>query len=136
MSNGVKALMDVPSQREAIRGRDPQWEIPDPVPVALPVGAERPPTIQEMLKLYLANDRVQQELADEDFETFEEADDFEPDEEDMLYMSGFEVHEYEMEDDEPPAEPDEDPPAEPAVERDSDDEVVTPSSEVSVQDGQ
>jgi hypothetical protein len=97
MSKGVEDLMSVPSQREAIKGRDPQWEIPDPTPVSIPVGAERPPTIQEMLAMYLANDAVRQELEDEGFETFEEADDFEPEEEDMLPMSEYEITEYQME---------------------------------------
>lgn len=123
----VRDYVSRPSQRASIKSRKRDWEIPDPTPVVIPGDFERPPTIQEMLRMYLANEQVQQEIREEGFETFEEADDFEPDEEDLLPLSGFEVVEYDMEDEvQPNVSEANDPSPEGEVDPNSEGEARTP----------
>lgn len=56
-------------------------EMPDPTPIALPVGFQRPPTIDELYARLVHDPAVQRELSDAGFETEEEANDFDvPDE--------------------------------------------------------
>lgn len=56
-------------------GRDGK-EYPDPVPMAPPVGYTQPPDIMTMIRTMIQSEQVRQRLAQEDMETFEEADDF------------------------------------------------------------
>lgn len=59
-------------------------EIPDPTPMALPVGFRRPETLGDRMKILLRNEefkRAQEALGEE---TFEEADDFDVDDPDPL----------------------------------------------------
>lgn len=58
-------------------------EIPDSVPMEAPIGWNRPPTIQEMVQRYIRIEMSKQAAA-EGQETFEEADDFDWDEEEPL----------------------------------------------------
>lgn len=51
-------------------------EVPDPVPVAPPVGYRRPPTLQENIQRMIRSEMLQQAAAAEGFDTFEEAEDF------------------------------------------------------------
>lgn len=53
------------------RGR----ELPDPTPVAMPVGFQIEPSISELIKRYV-RDEVSRAAAQDGEETFEEADDF------------------------------------------------------------
>lgn len=52
-------------------------EIPDPRPVALPVGFTRPKSLQETMRDLLRNEEFRRNLERHEMETFEEADDFE-----------------------------------------------------------
>lgn len=66
-------------------------EIPDPTPVSLPHGWERPLSLHEQIKRFIRSEMSQQaQLAGE--ETFEEADDFEVDE-DPDPLSQYEIPE-------------------------------------------
>lgn len=118
-------------RRQLLRDRDPGKEVPDPVPLEMPVGYETPPTMEEMIQQY-----VRQELSvqaqEQGFGTFEEEDDFEIEDPEEISMSGFEVDEFAMTDEEaiedasPPSaapEASEEPsaaPAEPSVENPGD----------------
>lgn len=67
-------------------------EIPDPRPMAIPAGWDRPETLQDQIKR-LIRVQLSQQAADTGQETFEEADDFDvPDDEPDL-LSGYEVRE-------------------------------------------
>lgn len=87
-------------------------EIPDPRPVAVPAGMRRPLTIQEEIKRAIRAE-MSQVAADQGFETFEEADDFEVDEDPEL-SSPYEIVEAAPEwpggvkdvDADPPGKPD------------------------------
>lgn len=52
-------------------------EYPDPIPTAPPIGYENPPDLMTMIRTMIQSEQVRQKLAQEDWETFEEADDFE-----------------------------------------------------------
>lgn len=87
-------------------------ELPDPTPVEVPLAFSRPPTIQEMIKQYIRRE-LSNQAQDQGAETFEEADDFDVDE-DSDPLSLYEIQE--MLPDPPKKEaPQEKPPAEPAV---------------------
>lgn len=52
-------------------------EYPDPVPTAPPIGYQNPPDLMTMIRTMIQSERYQTALANEGLETFEEADDFE-----------------------------------------------------------
>lgn len=52
-------------------------EIPDSTPVELPIGFERPESIQESIRRMILDPALRAELQANDIETFDEADDFE-----------------------------------------------------------
>lgn len=54
------------------RGR----EIPDPTPIAPPIGYKRQPSLAEQIRAMVRSERLAQEAEQAGFETFEEADDF------------------------------------------------------------
>lgn len=54
-------------------------EVLDPTPVEVPLHFRRPPTLQEQIKQFVRGEFSRQ-AADDGFDTFEEADDFEIDE--------------------------------------------------------
>lgn len=56
--------------------RRARYEYPDPTPLEVPVGFKRPPTIQEMIAKMV---RVSLEAREAGMETFEEAEDFDVD---------------------------------------------------------
>jgi hypothetical protein len=66
-------------------------EIPDPNPIELPGGFNRPPTLQEQIKRFIRAE-LSRQAADDGDETFEEADDFDVDE-DPDPLSGYEIPE-------------------------------------------
>lgn len=51
-------------------------EIPDPTPMAPPIGYKKQPSMQELIRDMIKNERIASELAAQGIETFEEADDF------------------------------------------------------------
>lgn len=53
-------------------------EIPDPVPMGIPVGLKRPPTLQEQIKA-MVRTQLSQQMQQQGYETFEEAEDFDVD---------------------------------------------------------
>lgn len=55
---------------------DGRYERSDPRPLAIPVGFERPESLQEKLKRLVMDANVQKELEAAGLETFAEADDF------------------------------------------------------------
>lgn len=65
-------------------------EIPDPRPVALPVGFKRPQSLQERMKYLLRSEELQRAQERAGIETFDEADDFEVDEQDPLQGTPYE----------------------------------------------
>ena len=53
--------------------------LPDPEPVAMPVGFERPPTLAEQVARLVRSNELARLAQSEGMETFEEADDFDVD---------------------------------------------------------
>lgn len=51
-------------------------EVPDPRPMALPVGFERPESVQDMIRRLVRDQSLQADLEASGVETFEDADDF------------------------------------------------------------
>lgn len=56
-------------------------EHPDPNPMELPIGFERPESIQDLIKRLVTDRVIQKELDDAGLETFDEADDFDVEDE-------------------------------------------------------
>lgn len=52
-------------------------ETPDPRPLALPVGFERPESIQELIQRLVRDPAIRAEMDAGDIDTFDDADDFE-----------------------------------------------------------
>jgi len=52
-------------------------EVPDPVPVAPPIGYRRTPSLAEQIREMVRSERLRQEVEAAGYESFEEADDFE-----------------------------------------------------------
>lgn len=67
-------------------------EIPDPTPIEVPLDFNRPLTLQEEIRRFLQIEAsyVAQNAG---FETFEEADDFDVDEEEVEFVSPYEIME-------------------------------------------
>lgn len=64
--------------------------IPDPVPIAPPVGYKRQPTMVELMRATLHSEMLRRELAASGAETLEEADDFEVGDDPPSLESGYE----------------------------------------------
>ncbi len=75
-------------------------EHPDPTPIEIPLGFQAPPSLKEMVQEAVRT-QFSAYAESQDLGTFEQEDDFEPEDEDLLILSGFEVTEYEMEDEAP-----------------------------------
>lgn len=54
-------------------------EVPDPQPVAVPAGFKAPESLQDQIRRLIRSEQFQRDLADAGVETFEEAEDFEID---------------------------------------------------------
>jgi len=117
----IRALV-ASTRREMFSEREKDKEVLDPTPAAIPISVSSPPSMQELVQRYV-RETVSEIARDEGHGTFEEEDDFEEDDHDELSLSGFEVTEYQMEDDpgiedgegekpadSPPEAPGEDPP--------------------------
>lgn len=59
-------------------------EIPDPRPMALPVGFTRPKPLTDTIRDLIRNEEFRRALDRHEMETFEEADDFTEDDEDLV----------------------------------------------------
>lgn len=68
-------------------------EIPDPTPVAPPVGFVRQKSLAEQIREMVRSERLRQEVEAQGYETFEEADDFDVDEDDPLPFTPYQVPE-------------------------------------------
>lgn len=81
-------------------------EVPDPTPVAMPVGFERPPSMIEMIRMHIRRE-LSEHAQSQGAETFEEAEDFEIEDEDipLTRYEGDEVQEGFMPADPPPPAP-------------------------------
>lgn len=90
------------------RGR----ELPDPTPLEVPLNWKRPPSMQELIKQHIRSEMSRQ-AADTGMETFEEADDFDVDE-DPDPLSQYELREMAEERPKPRVEAPQEKPAEPA----------------------
>ncbi len=119
----LRSLLERP-RRVAIQERVSAPEVPDPVPLELPIGMGGPPSMRELVQEYVRG-AMSQYAEEHELGTFEQEDDFEEENPELLDLSGYEVHEFEMVD-EPgendpapapePEPPEPDPAAEPAPE--------------------
>lgn len=66
-------------------------EILDPTPMAIPIGFKRPETLAEQIKRMVRSERLAQEAEAQGYETWEEADDFDVDD-DFDPSSPYEQH--------------------------------------------
>ena len=108
----LEELVTAPPRARTIARYD--YEEVDPVPIAVPIEQQQPPSVDEMIQ-----QAVRQQLsaaADEGgYETFEEADDFEEEEPDEIPWTAFNVNEeYDMEDEVPPLPVDQGDPSSPS----------------------
>lgn len=69
----------------------------DTTPVAMPANASQPPTMEELIAKYLRIERMREEHAKEEPETWEEANDFEEEDPDTLDFSPYELQELQEE---------------------------------------
>ena len=88
------------SRRERLQARPKLREHPDPIPIALPVGMQSPPTMRELVQEYVAG-AMSTYAAEQKLGTFEEEDDFEDVDDEMPPMSQFEVTEFPMPEENP-----------------------------------
>lgn len=96
-----------------------RYEDPDPTPLAIPVNFRRPPSIEEMIQKYVRTE-LSTRAQDQGAETFEEADDFDVDDDPEL-RSPYEItadhelaHELAKTKTPPPSKQDSPPPGGPA----------------------
>lgn len=75
------------------------FEIPDPTPMAPPIGYKRQPSLAEQIREMVRSEKLAQEAAAAGAETFEEADDFDVEDDE------FPASPYEMSDLEPRPQP-------------------------------
>lgn len=87
-------------RREAIQARARVAEEVDPIPLEVPVGHSLPPTMRELVQEYVQGALSEAALSAE-LGSFEEEDDFEVPDENLLDLSGFEVSLYEMVEEDP-----------------------------------
>lgn len=100
---------DVTTPRRALltEGAASDAEEVDPNPVELPVDEGREDPSLRLVEDLLRK-RLEEAFPDDEIDSFEDWNDFEPDDdEDVIELSGFEIHEYQMEDEDlagPPAD--------------------------------
>lgn len=84
------------SRRERLQKRfsDTAREHPDPTPVEVPLGYRAPPTLREQMQMYI-REELSAKAAQAGLGTFEEENDFEPEDADEIPLSGYEVFEFE-----------------------------------------
>jgi len=69
---------------------DGRFELPDPVPMAPPVGYSAPPDLASMIRSMVRAEAFRQAVDKNDFETFEEADDFDIDDDPIDPLTPYE----------------------------------------------
>lgn len=72
-------LMDGAVADKVKAGYQTPYEVPNPTPVAPPVGYKRQPSLTEQIRAMVRSEALRQAAEAEGVETFEEADDFEVD---------------------------------------------------------
>ena len=78
-------------RRRELRGYTALGQEMDPVPIAPPIGYKKQPSMVDHIRQLIRSERLREEAMREDLETFEEADDFGPDDdEDYVPLSGYE----------------------------------------------
>lgn len=77
--------------------RDPRYEYPDPTPVEMPLGHQTPPTLAEQIKSMIRYE-MSEAMDDDGYETWEEADDFDVDEDhgDLDLTSQYDLTDMEL----------------------------------------
>lgn len=71
----VETLVREPSRQDRFHDSHGR-EIPDPMPLAPPIGYKRQPTLAEQIKSMVRSEQLAREAASQGYETFDEADDF------------------------------------------------------------
>ena len=99
-----KASAAVPRRVLLAQARNGDKEVPDLTPVALPIGYDRPSTMEEMVQKYVRQE-VSAQAQDMGYGSFQEEDDFEPEDPSELPLTGYEVTEFAMEDEQVPETP-------------------------------
>ncbi len=94
-----RELLGMP-RRERIHARVRVPEVLDPIPLELPVGYNAEPSMRDLVQEYVRG-ALSQQAAEENLGTFEEEDDFEEENPNLLDLSGYEVTEFEMVDEYP-----------------------------------
>lgn len=78
-------------RRRELRGYTALGQEMDPVPIAPPIGYKKQPSMVEHIRAMIRSERLREEAERAGQETFEEADDFGPDDdEDYVPLSGYE----------------------------------------------
>lgn len=84
-------------------------EIPDPTPMAPPVGFTRQPTLRDQIREMIASERLRAEAEAAGYESFDESDDFDIPDEPGLPVTPYDVEvappDYEFEPNPPAPEP-------------------------------
>lgn len=101
----LKALGELLSgaRRDKINGRVSAPETLDPTPVEIPLEMQGPPSMRELVQ-EMVEGAMSKKAADDGYGTFEEEDDFEAEDENLLDLSGYEVTEYPMVEEAPQAD--------------------------------
>jgi len=92
------------SRRETINERESGVEELDPTPLEMPLDYGQPPSMRELVQQYVRGE-LSAAAAQHELGTFEEEDDFEEENPDLLDLSGYEVTEFEMVDEDPSDDP-------------------------------
>lgn len=72
-------LMDQALQARVKEGYQTPYEVPNPTPMAPPVGYKRQPSLAEQIRAMVRSEQLKAAAEAKGFETFEESDDFEVD---------------------------------------------------------
>ncbi len=94
-----RELLGMP-RRQRIDARVRVPEVLDPIPLELPVGYNAEPSMRDLVQEYVRG-ALSQQAAEENLGTFEEEDDFEEENPELLDLSGYEITEFEMVDENP-----------------------------------
>lgn len=74
------------------RNPERHYETPDPTPVAMPAGFKRPETLEERIRRLVRSERFAAEMEAAGFETFDEADDFDVEDDRPDPATPYELH--------------------------------------------
>lgn len=83
------------SRRSRIQARESAPEVLDPTPVEVPTAFQGSPSLKELVEQYVQG-AMSQQAAQQGLGTFEEEDDFEEENPDLLDLSGYEVFDQEF----------------------------------------